>query len=175
MKWQKFEAIRKQYPWIKRFVGTLEMNTNRKNDIWDKNQEVRSFRDWVKNNLDCICFRSLESLKEFLKKDNYVAYGLELDWSKNIYYPHWSYGVCYILYHGSPEDITKPFSAKHCLDHGALLGERMKWLKNHSPEKSIVLDGVIVVTWSARAATNKVKQRMDIWLLPENFTPRSFF
>jgi hypothetical protein len=172
MKWKKFEAIRKQHPWIKQFVGTLEMHTNRGNDIWGKRQEMESFRDWVRNNLDCIIFLSTESLKEILKDYECVTHGEEINENKNIYYPHWSYRVRYILYHqNGSKDFKKPFSAKYCPFYNEVLADKINWLKREFPaDDPIIIDAILIITWSARTVSGKMQQRLNIWLLPENFT-----
>jgi len=167
MKWNKYASIQKQYPWIRKFIGTLEMNTNRKNGIWDATREKQGLRDWVKNNLDRIVFNSPDSLGKILKEDNYVVDGLEMDRDKNIYYPHWVCGIFYVLYH---EEGGEKFSKKYCLNRHQLLGETMDWLQeDRLNTKKLFLDGVIEMVWSARTVSGKIQQKLDIWLLPENF------
>jgi hypothetical protein len=169
MKWQKFEAIRKQHPWIKQFVGTLEMNTNRKNDIWDKKQEKQKFRDWVEKNLDWIIFRPVESLRSQFGRSNFTVHRLEEgNKEKNLYYPHIECRIYYILFH---VEGAKPFMQKFCVDL-IPIEENIEWLLKKRPYASkVILDGVVEMIWSARTVSGKMQQRLDIWLLPENFTP----
>jgi len=172
MKWQKFSAIRKQHPWIKQFVGIPDIYVNRKRGIWDKKQEGKIFKDWVRNRLDYIVFRSIDSLPDFLCENyvtqrlEHVTQRLEINIDNNIRYPYWSYGVYYILYHNA--DNVRPFSKKYCPESGSSLGDGMKWLRNDCSEK-LVFDGILFVMWSARVFSGTIKQAINVWLLPEDF------
>ncbi len=170
MKWQKFEAIRKQHSWIKKFIGTLEMHVNKKHGVWDEKQERQGFQEWIKNNLGYIAFRSLDSLSTQLNDEKEVILRPETvrDKDISICYPYLAYKVDYILYHLEKD---KPFSKNICLDSNQKLGDVIAWFQKKSLIRNIfVPDGVLRVEWSARTASGKIEQELNVWLLPENFT-----
>jgi hypothetical protein len=170
MKWQKFEVVRKLNPWIKPFVGTLDMHVNKKHGIWDEKQERQAFRDWVKNNLGHIAFRSPDSLLTRLNDEREIVLRSETVRDKNISicYPYLIRKVDYVLYHLGK---AKPLSENFCLNSNQKLRDSIIWFQKKSLIRNIfVLDGVMTIGWKARTASGKMEQDLDVWLVPENFT-----